>query len=413
MPFSIKYASFMAGLALVAAPLLSIADEAFTDNIASMVTDGKLNLDLRYRYEFVDEDGFSDEANASTLRTRLGFESASYQGFSFLTEFSNVSYVGDDDFNSTTNGKTNYPVVADPKGTELNQAWLKYNWQQLSGIYGRQRIVQGNQRFIGDVGWRQNDQTFNGFRAQWVSSFGLSADYAYVNRVNRIFGPDNSVAQPATWHGDNHFLRLDLKLLEQHTLSGFAYLLDIDNRSDWSPNKSVNNSTDTYGVEYNGKLGPVTARAAYALQTDAGDSQLDYDATYYVVEGNMPLLGVNAQLGYEVLGADNGVGFQTPLATLHKFQGWADKFLATPGAGIEDWYFGVSGALGPLKLAAVWHDFQAEQGSDDFGSELDLSATWPIDKRLSLQLKYANFNTDDSALYEDTQKAWFTISFAL
>jgi len=127
----------------------------------------------------------------------------------------------------------------------------------------------------------------------------------------------------------------------------------------------------------------------------------------------MPLLGINMQLGYEVLGSDNCVGFKTPLATVHKFQGWADKFLVTPGSGIEDLYAGVSGALGALKLEAVWHDFQAEQGSDEFGSELDLSATWPLDTRLSLQLKYANFNADDSPAYQDTQKAWLTVSFAI
>ena len=43
--------------------------------------------------------------------------------------------------------------------------------------------------------------------------------------------------------------------------------------------------------------------------------------------------------GYEVLGADDGAAltsFQTPLATLHKFQGWADKFLTTPPNGIRE-----------------------------------------------------------------------------
>lgn len=405
--------SSLVGLVACLVTLSPLAEESFTTDLARMVTDGKVGLNLRYRYEYVDEDGFSDNAKASTLRSRLTFESASNRGFSFLTEFSNVSYIGDDDFNSTDNGNTQYPVVADPKGTEVNQAWLKYQWQELVGTYGRQRIVLGNQRFVGGVAWRQNEQTFDGYRAQWVSSFGLSADYAYVYNVNRIFGPDDSNAQPASWHGQNNFLRLDYKLLEHHTVTGFAYLLDIDDREAWSPNKSVNNSTDTYGLEYNGTFGPLTARVAYAWQSDAGDSQLEYDADYYVVEGTVPLYGITAQLGYEVLGSDNGVGFKTPLATLHKFQGWADKFLSTPANGIEDLYAGVSGDLGPVKLAAVWHDFQAEQGSNDYGSEIDLSATWPIDKVLSLQLKYANFNSDDSALYQDTQKAWLTVNFAI
>ena len=40
-------------------------------------------------------------------------------------------------------------------------------------------------------------------------------------------------------------------------------------------------------------------------------------------------------------GADKGApftSFQTLLATLHKFQGWADKFLTTPPNGIRDLY---------------------------------------------------------------------------
>ena len=398
-------------LGFIALPLA--AQESFTEDLTRMVTDGKLGLNLRYRYEFVDQDGFDENAKASTLRSRISFESAIYRGFSFLTEFDNVSYIGDDDFNSTSKGQTRYPVVADPKGTEVNQAWLRYRWRELFGTYGRQRIVQGNQRFIGGVAWRQNEQTFDGFRAQWMADSGFSADYAYVYNVNRIFGPDDSNAQPANWDGNNHFLRLEFKFLEQHSLTGFAYILDIDDRSRWSPNKSVNNSTDTYGVEYNGTLGPVKARLAYAYQSDGGDSQLDYDADYYVVEGSMPLFGITTRVGYEVLGSDNGVGFKTPLATLHKFQGWADKFLTTPGDGIEDLYVGLSGALGPVKLAAVWHDFQAEQGSADFGSEIDLSATWPIDKVFSVQLKYANFDTDDASQYQDTQKAWLTLNLKI
>ena len=65
-------------------------------------------------------------------------------------------------------------------------------------------------------------------------------------------------------------------------------------------------------------------------QSEAGDSELDYDANYYLAELGAGYKGVTGTLGYEVLAADDGVGFQTPYATLHKFQGWADQFLAKP-----------------------------------------------------------------------------------
>ena len=380
---------------------------------ADMVTEGEISLTFRYRYEYVDQDSFDRNARASTLKSRLTFKSTQYRGLSFLAEVDNVSYIGDDDFNSTDNGNTNYPTVADPKGTEVNQAWLKYSWQELSGTYGRQRIHHANQRFVGGVGWRQNEQTFDGFRAQWHGQNGLIVDYSYVYNVNRLFGPDDTDAQPANLHGDNHLLRLDYTIAEGHTLSGFVYLLDVEERRAYAPGLSVDNSTDTFGLEYNGDIGPVSLRAAYASQSDAADSNLDYDADYYVLEGSAVFNPVTVKLGYEVLGGDNGVGFKTPYATLHAFQGWADKFLTTPGDGIEDLYLGLSGKLGGVMLGATYHDFQAEDGSADLGAEIDLVATWPFNDLLSFQLHYADFSSDDKSRYDDTRKAWFTVNLTL
>ncbi len=394
-------------------PIHALADSPPAERFSQMFTQGVIGADFRYRYEYVDQDGFDDEAKASTLRSLLTYQSAPYGGFSFLTQFANVAYIGADDFNSTENGKTQYPVVPDPKGTEVNQAWLRYVRNNGSGTFGRQQIVLDDQRFVGDVGWRQNDQTFDGFRSQWSWDSGFALDYSYVYRVNRIFGQHNRTVQPAQWSGDNHFLHLQYNFLEQHSIVAFAYLLDIDERTGWSPNNSVNNSSDSYGLRYSGVFGMFSVNASYAHQTDAGGSYLDYDADYYAVEGTAAFFGLKGTLGYEVLGSDNGVGFKTPLATLHKFQGWADMFLVTPADGIEDLYFGVAGSAGPINLAATWHDFQAEQGNGDFGSELDLAATWPVSKQWNLQLKYANFMADNDSSYADTQKVWFTVQLKI
>ena len=389
------------------------AEESAPDDFKSMFTDGKTSFNFRYRYEFVDDGNFSEDADASTLRSRLTFASAAYKGFSFLTEFDDITEIGSDDYNSTANGNGSFPVVADPEGTEVNQAWIKYASQDVSGTYGRQRIVHSGQRFIGGVAWRQNEQTYDGFRAMYKGKSGITIDYAYVYNVNRIFGPDDRAAQPANWGGENYFFKADYMFSANHTLSAFVYALDIDERGAYPAGRSVGNSTDTYGLEYSGKFGPFSAKASYATQSDAGDSPLDYDTDFYMLEGAMAFSGVTAKLGREVLAADNGVGFKTPLATLHKFQGWADKFLVTPGDGIEDTYVGLLGAVGPVKLGAFYHDFQAEDSSADFGSEIDLVATWPASKNLSLQLKYASFSSDDKSRYSDTDKAWLSINFKI
>ncbi len=410
MSFSYRGAFLLAALGVQSSTVF--AQDAAPADFTGMVTEGKAALDLRYRYEYVDDEGFSRNAKASTLRTRLTFSSAAYKGFSFLLEFDDVTAVGSDDYNSTANGKTQYPVVADPEGTEVNQAWIRYGQGSGSGSYGRQRILHDDQRFVGGVGWRQNEQTYDGFRARYKGEQGLNIDYAYVYNINRIFGPDDGPVQPASLHGENHFFRADWQFAEAHTLSGYAYLLDIDEDLAYPAGRSVGNSSDTWGLKYSGAFGPVAVRAAYASQSDAGDNPVNYDADYYLVEGDLKLSGLKASLGYEVLGAGDGVGFKTPFATLHKFQGWADKFLVTPADGIEDFYVGLSGALGPVKLGGFYHDFQAEDSSEDYGSEIDLVATWPVTKQLTLQLKYASFSSDSDA-YTDADKAWMTVQFKL
>jgi hypothetical protein len=385
------------------------AQEGWGDKLSKMVTEGKASVDFRYRYEFVDQEGFDKDAKASTLRSRLTLASAPMNGFSALLEADDVRSVGSDKYNSTDNGNTQYPVVADPEGTDLNQAWLKYAGENAGGTLGRQRIIHANQRFIGGVAWRQNEQTYDGFRAHWNPMDSLKLDGSYVSNIRRIFGPDDG-ANPSELEGDNFFFRADYQIVENHKVAAFGYWLDIDDNAPYGADKTVDNSTDTYGVEYNGKFDWMSVAASYATQSEAGDSELDYDADYYMVELGAKVSVLNLKAGYEVLGSDNEVGFKTPLATLHKFQGWADMFLSTPYDGVEDLYGSVGGKVGPVKLAAVYHDFQAEDSSEDFGTEVDLVATWPVMKGLTLQAKYATFNSD-SDRYSDTDKVWLSAQY--
>jgi hypothetical protein len=392
------------------------AEGTWGDQLAKMVTDGKASVDFRYRYEGVDDDGLDpnlnplDDAKASTLRSRLTLESAAWNGVSVKLEADDVTSVVESDYNSTENGKTGYATVADPEGTDLNQAWIKYQGDKFDGTLGRQRINHGNQRFVGGVGWRQNEQTYDGLRFNVEPIDKLKVDVSYIYNINRIFGPDDG-ANPADLEGDNWFLRTDYQLAENHKLAAFGYFLDIDDQGGFASGKTVNNSSDTFGVEYSGKFEWLSVFASWATQSEAGDSDLNYDADYYVVELAADLDVVTVKAGYEVLGGDDEAGFSTPLATLHKFQGWADKFLNTPAAGIEDAYLGVSGKAGPVKLAAVYHDFAAEDAGFDYGTELDLVATWPVNKQFSVQGKYATFDADDVGT--DVDKFWVTLQLKL
>ena len=391
------------GLVLFCLVLLAGPVHANVDDLSKAVSEGKVNFDFRYRYEFVDQDGIDEEAGASTLRSRLTFVSGAVNGWTAGVEADYTAVIGSERYNSTENGMVEYPVVADPEGFDLNQSYLRYKNDDLTFTGGRQRIVHAGQRFVGGVAWRQNEQTYDAARIQFKPSKSISLDYSYVWNVNRIFGP-NDGAQPADWRGDSHFLIANWTVEEGHKLEAFAYLLDFDN------DNGVPNSTATYGVGYTGKFGPIGVNASYATQSDHGDSPLDYDADFYSIGVNAKVSKVTLNAGMEVLGSDDGlVGFKTPLATLHKFQGWADKFLGTPAAGIEDTYAGVAGSIGKVKVALTYHDFQSDEGSIDYGDEINVVATMPIKKGTTVQLKYADYSADEFAT--DTTKIW--LSFML
>jgi hypothetical protein len=420
-------------VAVLGAAGATAADPAATTPTAPATWDsalmgGKVSLDFRYRFENVDQDGFDRDAYASTLRTRLGYQTAEWNGLSAMLQAANVLVLGQYAlYNSTTNNVTDRPVVADPKYTEINQAYLQYKHGSFTGIGGRQVINLDNQRFVGNVGWRQNDQTYDAVTLKLGALPRTQLFLSYVGNVNRVTGPDNG-ALPANLRGDTGFLnaRVDLGVAGAVTL--FDYLLKFDDDDHYPPAASENLSSNSYGLYYTGsyKFSEQTKlnwTGSYAHQSDTGDSTLDYDADYFLLEGGLGYGGYGLRVGYEVLGGNDDpgtAGFQTPLATLHAFQGWADKFTTTPQAGVEDFYIGASAGFGDLALQLIWHDFQAESGvapnlpyGSSYGSEWDASAGHKFGekKRYEALLKFASYQADEFAT--NTTKTWlqFTATF--
>lgn len=390
----------------IACALLPCAHQAAwaeAESVTDMLSDGTVKLNFRYRYEIVDQDGIDEEAAASTLKTRLSWKSAMYNGFGAGIEMDNVTVIGGEEYRTPTNGRTEYPIVADPAGTDLNQAYISYKTEGSTTTAVRQRILHSGQRFVGGVGWRQNEQTYDALRFQMPSLGPVSLDYSYIWDVNRIFGPQDSAAQANKWESDSHALLLGFSPAEGHKINVFSYLLDFEN--------AAANSTSTYGVEYMGKFGGFSLSAALADQSDAGDNPVEYSASYYLLEAGFGVGNFSFGAGMEVLGSDDGVaGFKTPLATLHKFQGWADKFLGTPATGIEDTYIKFGAKLGKVNTQLIYHDFAANEGGADYGTELNLVATYPFSKTASFQFKYASYEADSFST--DTDKIWLTLNYS-
>ncbi|MBV6418635.1 MAG: hypothetical protein CMLOHMNK_03558 [Steroidobacteraceae bacterium] len=401
-------------MALIHAPVAIRAGEPVPVPPATLqaaLTGGKAHLDFRYRLESVDQDPFARDATASTLRSRLNYQTGAWRGLSAFLEADNVTVLGDDDaYSSTTNGVVGRPVIPDPEYTEVNQAYLQYKSGGFTGVFGRQRILIDNQRFIGNVGWRQNEQTYDAFTLKGKATARLELQYSFIDNVNRVTGPGEG-AQPANYHGATHVLNGRMDFGRFGTVAAFAYLLDFDNAPALS--------SSTVGVLWNGgyKFSARTKAGwsvSLANQRDHADNPNDYSADYLLAEGSLTVGKVGLKAGYEVLGGDDrpNRAFQTPLATLHVFQGWADKFLVTPSGGVEDLYLGGSANIGPVALQLVWHDFGAQASGLDYGSEWDASATWKFGagKNYEVMLKFADYRAQ--AFATDTTKAWVQFSAA-
>ena len=393
---------------LMASSPLASADEAATA-LETALAETKPLFNARLRYENVSQDGISNDADALTYRFRAGLETGAFYDNKILIEFDHIDDLVDD-FNSTINGKGMYPVVADPNATELNRFQLTNTALPDTVVtIGRQRIILDDSRFVGNVGWRQNEQTFDGIRVQNTGLGDLNIDVSYVEQVNRIFGDDSPVGR---WDGDTY-----LVIVSHPTpigkLTGFGYFIDINNGGGVF-------SSQTLGGRLAGKQdigeGALSYAFSYAQQTDYADSPFDYEADYVLAEGSYAVNGFMFGGGYELLGGDTMRGFQTPLATLHKFQGWTDKFLATPAAGVEDIYakagynFGDVGFLSGLNATGFYHDLTADMGGADYGSEFGFVASAKIDK-VNVTLKFADYNADGFGT--DTSKLWIQFDFAL
>jgi hypothetical protein len=192
-----------------AAPAPGPVDSFFNGQVPTAFAKGKFNLNARLRYEYADQSGGTPPAHAATIRTRFGYTTAPLYGFQLMIEGENVTAFDKGSYAPGPGSPVPKDVVSDPTGTELNQVWLGYsNTNYMVSVKGgRQAIVLDNARFIGDVGWRQNQQTFDAVGAKYSPVKGLDLSYSYVWNVNRIFGNDGSLAAgTSNFDSDSHLI---------------------------------------------------------------------------------------------------------------------------------------------------------------------------------------------------------------
>lgn len=435
-PKLIPRATLTASLVVAALPAAYAQDD--TGNVS-------LNLQLRPRYEFVNQDGKPDDANAVTNRTLLGITAKPFGDFGFGLQFSNVSRLGDDDFNDTANGKTTYPLVPDPDMTTVTQAYIEYAGVPDTKLRaGRQIIDLDNQRFVGKTDWRQTISTFDAIAIENRRIDRMRLFAAYADRTNASYAngqlPAGSNLQDVT----NIFVNVAADLFPGFTLGAYGYQYEDETQPDFA---ASNLSNRTVGLRVNGFAGGNTEDKAvllptsdttianvssgirwlytleYARQSDYAEGRRDIDNDYYQLGAGIVTPRLFVRLDNMVLGANDAAtyGLQTPTATKHPLNGWADMFLVTPATGLNDLYLTAGYKLLGMQLIGVVHDYRADAGSAHFGSEVGVMLARPFGKRITGALKYAEYRADDGegAAFPgtanpnvDTRKFWLFATYA-
>ncbi len=407
-----KYLKLSVILLLVAFTQSTQADiVAESDKFWDALTGGKPYLVVRYRFEHVDDDGLSSagvplrDADASTIRVVLGYETGMFHSFNAGIEFEHISEVGPDDFNNGSNGKTQFATVADPEGSEINQAWIGFSGVTKTKIkIGRQIITYRKaplHRYLGTVLWRQNWQTHDAATALITPTDHLKINYGYVWAVNRIFGRD--ARDPLDrFDSNSHLVNIQFDKYPQAKLEGYGYLLDFDNAPGFSTGTVGGRVTGAWPVKEGWKA---LYGFEYAHQWDRADNPAGIDANYYLVGAGIAWQGpglvdsASLMVNHEVLGGDGGADrFVTILGTNHAFQGWADRFVVTPGDGIEDTYVNLIGTFAGAKVILSYHMLESDHDSYDYGNEFDFLVQKLFFKRYTLGFKYSDYDADSNRL---------------
>ena len=369
--------------------------------------DARVLFETRLRSETVDQQGFIERAHALTLRTRLGWRSPTMHGLQWLIEGEGVAVL-DDRYSAPVDPVPGRPAVADGETVELNRAQVRWTGLPDTEItVGRQRLIVGNSRFVGNVGWRQNEQTFDAVKLSTTALKPVALTWIYADRVQRPLGHEHP---QGVWRGDIHLLQAEAET-PVGRLSGFGLSIDLDN--------APAQSSTTIGARLAGSR-PVDGDLAltwageYAVQTDAGANPADYSLDFQAAAVGLQTPRWSVGLGYERFDGDGVSGFQTPLGTGHGFLGWSDVITTTPAFGVRDLFLrghvGVPAWGRTLRLTAEAHAFHDADGDFELGRELDLSAALPIDTRWSVELKAAHFEGDHPA-FGDADKAWLTLEY--
>lgn len=470
----IRLLTLMAVFGISPATAAEAQAPAAPPNLLEAITGGKPMTSFRLRYEHVEQDGLQpatypngkanptaskdlEDADGITLRSLIGWQTAPYKNFSFAAQLINVHKFLDD-YNDSTNGilingasnqpgTIEYAKIVDPDYTGINQLYVDWTGIKNTRVrLGRQQINLDNVRFIGDIGFRQVMQVFDGVT---VLNKSIPDTEVFVGHIERV----KQITTKTREDGALEIANIKYRISPTEFLVGYGYLSDLEDlgfgnawfgagtlNNNGKPNISADQSNKTFGLRLDG-VHPFNPNlralytAEYAKQTDYQDGDDRIDAHYYKIGGGVGIDNFSIRADQELLSSNNSkFAFQTPFGTNHLFQGWVDKFLATPKEGIQDTFVTATYKLGDFSFFADYHiirsdeDFHTVGGGtstsgDKYGKEWNAAVTWNVSKNFMTKVEYGKYTEDDHYAatanvantvagnrnrVRDTEKLWIT-----
>ncbi len=386
-------------------------------NFLDALSNGKMLWWFRARNEDIDIQRFSD-GYANTIASHLGYQTADYHNFSGVLEFVDNTIIGRQRYNSgggTSPGLVTWAFTNDPRGARIDQVFIDYNDPYFKFDFkgGRQRIRLDNERFIGSSSWRQIEQVYDAGSVFYTGIPNLNVFYAYIGRVNRVWGP-KGVGRFSANSTRTNIANMRYDIWDVGSLVGYGYFLDNEDVPTFS--------TNTVGLRFNGSHPYRNLNflytAEYARQENATNNPVHYRASYTHFAGglqiNTPCFDFEIDGQREELGGQKhqiGGAFITPLASFHSFQGWAELFNPTPNRGVIDLVASASVKIKPLwdiQLLSYYHNFRQSVGNHrTYGNEVDAEIGKDF-KYVGVYFDYANFMGRDRR-FPNVRRYWVTI----
>ena len=385
------------------------AEDAGPFALPEALARARLTLELRPRYNQIEDSSKPERAEGGTVRVAGGWRSAPHHGLRLTVEAIHADHFGPKRFNDdpARRGASPYPLLPDPRHTGVNRAHVEYATAELGVRVGRQVVRLDNQRWVSDNDFRQIPQLFDGASLAYTGIANTSLEAGHFGRVRTTAGPTRSLALS--------ILRAAWNPAPGHAAA--AYAVFHDQAQNGAFTGFADNSYRVVGAKVEGAFAlsrafalPYIAEFARQRPHAGGDARVRAD--YWRLGAGVSSGGFTARYDFEVKGSNGGLyGLQTPLTDFYQFNGWSLHFFNTPRQGLRDGWLTLRYALAGFTFYAETHRFRSDYANIDFGREHDLGVTYDFTGNCILRLQHARYDPGAGTPDPRVRKTWLTLTY--